>query len=473
MNPASAGAEELPATELETSGPAVAAAPYVRLTLLQRIGLGTGGIPDLGMQYAIMIMASPIFNVAFGVSPVLIGIAMSLPRFWEILIDPWIGGVSDRTRGPLGRRHPYMIAGGILGGAIFALVWWVPTGWSVEAKGYWLIVLALAHFTAYSIFMVPYSAMLGEITSDPLERTRVMAMRTVFTTLCSGAMAWLYWLCQRPALGGAVSGMRVVGIGFGLVLALSAIIPALVCRKSRQFHAHDRVSKKENEFLVIRDLLGVKEFRGLLLAVLALVGSFTLVGSLGFYVTVYYMYDGKTDPAAFLQGISGIVGLVTGVLACPLVTFLAPKIGRGRTLRIFLFLAMAGALSSWWTARPEWPYATLISGVLVGQGLTAFWIFMPAFTGEMSNRYESRTGRSLYGSFFAVYGVAIKLAGSISLLFTGLVLNATGFRVALGALQPAGTLVEMRILGAVIPFLGLVAALLFLRDVEAGAAENL
>jgi GPH family glycoside/pentoside/hexuronide:cation symporter len=440
-----------------------ASAPYQRLSLPQRVGLGTGGIPDLGMQYAIMVMASPIFNVAFGVSPVLIGIAMSLPRFWEILIDPWIGGLSDRTRGRLGRRHPYILAGGILGGMIFALVWWVPMGWSAAAKGVWLIVLALLHFTAYSIFMVPYSALLGEVTSNPLERTRVMAMRTVFTTLCSGSMAWLYWLCQRPWLGGTVEGMRVVGIGFGVLMAVAAIMPALVCRKSRQFHAHDPAPARESEFAVVKELLAVREFRDLLIAVFGLVGSFTLVGNLGFYVTVYYVYRGDTVSAAFLQGISGVVGCITGVIACPLVAFLARKIGRWPTLRLFLFIAVAGALSSWWTARPEWPYASIISGVLLGQGLTAFWILVPALTGEISNKYEKRTGRSLYGSFFAIYGVAIKLAGSISLLFTGLVLNATGFLVALGRNQLVATLNEMRLLGGIIPALGLVLAFFCLR----------
>jgi GPH family glycoside/pentoside/hexuronide:cation symporter len=441
-----------------------AAAPYQKLTIWQRLGLGSGGIPDIGMQYAIMTMASPIFNVAFGVSPVLIGIAMSLPRFWEILIDPWIGGMSDRTRGSLGRRHPYILAGGIAGGLIFAVVWWVPTGWSIEAKGIWLIVLALFHFTAYSTFMVPYSALLGEVTSDPLERTRVMAMRTFFTTLCSGAMAWLYWLCQRPWLGGPIHGMRIVGIGFGLMMAAAAIMPIFVCRQSREFHANDE-TKKENEFAVVRELLGVKEFQRLLLAVLCLVASFTLVGNLGFYIFVYYLYHGDTISASFLQGISGVVGCVTGVAACPLVAFLARKLGLWPTLRLFLFLAVAGAVSSWWTTRPEWPYGSLISGVLLGQGLTAFWIFMPALTGELSNRYEEKTGRSLYGSFFALYGVAIKLAGSISLLFTGLVLNATGFRSVLGSAQSMGTLTDMRLLSAIVPALGLICAYYCLKGI--------
>jgi Na+/melibiose symporter-like transporter len=79
--------------------------------------------------------------------------------------------------------------------------------------------------------------------------------------------------------------------------------------------------------------------------------------------------------------------------------------------------------------------------------------------------YESRTGRSLYGSFFAIYGIAIKLAGSISLLFTGFVLNATGFQASFGRNQPVSTLTEMRVLNVVLPVTGLMLAFVFLRNV--------
>ena len=156
---------------------------YRKLSILQCLGLGAGGIPDIGMQYAMKNMANPIFNVIYGVDPVLIGIAFALPRFWELLIDPWIGALSDRTHGPMGRRHSYIIWGGIFGFVTFALVWFVPKGFSSTMAGWWLIAFALAHFTAYSFFMVPYSALLGEVSAVPEQRLKAMAFRTAYTSI--------------------------------------------------------------------------------------------------------------------------------------------------------------------------------------------------------------------------------------------------------------------------------------------------
>ena len=440
------------------------AAPYAQVSFLQRVGLGAGGICDVGMQYAIMAMVYPIFNIALGVNPVVIGIAMALPRFWEMLIDPWIGGLSDRTRGRLGRRHPYIRAGGVIGGIIFASIWWVPQSWPVSAKGIWLIGFALLHFTAFSFFMVPYSALLGEVTSDSVERTKVMAMRTAFTAICSSGYAWLYWLCQRPWFGNPVKGMRIVGIGFGLFMALASLLPTLVCKKSRGFHSSDAtVPKRENEWLIVKELLKESDFRAVLFAVLGLLGSFTLVSNLGFYINVYFMYHGDTASASKLQGISGAIGCPLGIATCALVGTVVKKLGEWNTLLVCMSVAFLGQIGVWWSARPEWPYATILTGIFVGLGITAFWIFIPSLTGRISNLYELRTGKSYYGSFFAIYNVTMKIAGSISLLLTGVVLNLTGFNVAHGRFQPPATILAMRILYAGIPSLGLLVALAFLR----------
>jgi GPH family glycoside/pentoside/hexuronide:cation symporter len=442
-------------------------APYGKLSFFQRVGLGVGGITDLGMQYAIMGLVYPIFNIAMGVNPVLIGIAMALPRFWEMIIDPWIGGLSDRTRGRMGRRHPYIRLGGILGGLIFAAVWWVPQSWNVTAKGIWLIGFALVHFTAFSFFMVPYSALLGEITADSVERTKVMAMRTVFTSVCSMTYGWLYWLCLRDWFGGPVNGMRVVGIGFGLFMALASLLPTLVCKKSRSFHASPSAGpsepKREKEWVIIKELLMLGEFRGVLLAVLVLLASFTLVSNLGFYLNVYFMFSGDTAAASALQGVSAVIGCITGIAACSLAGFLVRKLGEWATLKFAMALAFLGQLSVWWSVRPEWPYASIFSGVFVGVGLTAFWIFMPSLTGRISHLYERKTGKSYYGSFFALYNVTYKVATSVSLLLTGFILNITGFDVTRGKLQLPACIIEMRVLYVVIPALGIAVALLFLR----------
>jgi GPH family glycoside/pentoside/hexuronide:cation symporter len=80
--------------------------PNPRRRLLRRIGLGAGGAVENSFQNAPLTMGNPIYNVGLGVSPVVVGFALALPRIWELLLDPIIGTVSDRTRSRFGRRLP-------------------------------------------------------------------------------------------------------------------------------------------------------------------------------------------------------------------------------------------------------------------------------------------------------------------------------------------------------------------------------
>jgi GPH family glycoside/pentoside/hexuronide:cation symporter len=433
--------------------------PERLLGVWQRLALGTGGIPDLGMQYGILALVSPIFNIYLGVSPVFIGIAMALPRFMEMILDPWIGTLSDRTRGRFGPRHPYMVAGGLLGGIIFALLWWVPLGWSVSAKGVWLIVFTLLQFVGFSFFIVPYSALLAEVSSDPLERTRVMAMRTVFTTLCSTLIGWLYWLAQRNSFHDAIHGMRVVGVGFALLMIAGALIPVFVCPESRTLHLGARPPKAESEFGIIKEILRIPEFRGVLFAVLFLSMGFALVATLGFYVQTYFAFGGDTKASSMLQGFATLAGSITGVAICPFIGFLSARIGGWTTLTLFMTISFLSAAGQWWTLYPGHAYFSIITWIFTNWGLAAFWIFAPSITGQICSIYERKTGRSLFGSFFGVFNLCQKVAASLGLMLAGIILNVTGFSVALGPRQHAATFMLMRQFNAFLTALGIFLAL--------------
>ncbi len=397
--------------------PSAAPPPARALTVWRRLGLGTGGLPDLGMQFGILLLASPIFNVGLGVSPWIIGLAMALPRFMEMFLDPWVGNLSDRTRSRFGRRHPYILAGGLAGGAVFAVIWWVPAGWSVNAKGAWLIVFSLLQFVAFSFFIVPYSALLAEASDDPVERTKVMSMRTLFTTTCGAAMGWLYWLAQRSAFGDPVHGMRIVGIGFALFMLIGVVVPVLSCPERPVAPPTDGMdAPKESEFQTVKALLKIPEFRGVLYSILAVIGGFALIATLGFYAMTYFAFEGDTKGTAALNGVNGVVATITGAASLPLdgVSGGAHRhVGhpddlpgdRSRRRDQRLVDAATGApllLSGEWS--------------LTNWGLTAFWIFVPSITGEICSVYEKQTGRSLYGSFFGLYNLCQKLAGSLALL---------------------------------------------------------
>ncbi|MFC1528194.1 MFS transporter, partial [Candidatus Neomarinimicrobiota bacterium] len=93
-------------------------------------GLKLGyGIGDIGSN--IFIVTSGLFLLFFltnilGVNPALAGLVLLFPKLWDVISDPIMGGISDITRSPIGRRRPYLLAAAIPFGLIFFFLFLAP-----------------------------------------------------------------------------------------------------------------------------------------------------------------------------------------------------------------------------------------------------------------------------------------------------------------------------------------------------------
>ena len=54
------------------------------------------------------------YTKSLGLDPTWAGLAMSVSVFWEAVTEPVMGHISDNTCSSWGRRHPYMLIGGLL-----------------------------------------------------------------------------------------------------------------------------------------------------------------------------------------------------------------------------------------------------------------------------------------------------------------------------------------------------------------------
>ena len=83
------------------------------------------GIVEIGTN-SLIVFASFYFlfymTEALGVPPVYAGLLFFLAKTFDVITDPLIGNWSDRTHSRMGRRRPFMLAGGILLGPTVALM---------------------------------------------------------------------------------------------------------------------------------------------------------------------------------------------------------------------------------------------------------------------------------------------------------------------------------------------------------------
>ena len=62
-----------------------------RVPLSQKVAYGTGQISNVILAIAIANLAPLVLTVELGVSAMLVGLAMGLPRVWDAFTDPVIG----------------------------------------------------------------------------------------------------------------------------------------------------------------------------------------------------------------------------------------------------------------------------------------------------------------------------------------------------------------------------------------------
>ena len=99
--------------------------PRDRISFPHKVAYGIGGFVNNLLASAIGGMTI-ILTLALGVSPALVGLLGALPRIFDAITDPLVGFISDNTKSRWGRRRPYIFAGAIFTGIVFALLWQIP-----------------------------------------------------------------------------------------------------------------------------------------------------------------------------------------------------------------------------------------------------------------------------------------------------------------------------------------------------------
>jgi len=99
-----------------------------RISLQQKSAYAVGMLVN-NLQAAALPAMVVILNLGLGMDVLWVGLIGAVPRIFDAISDPMLGYISDNTRTRWGRRRPYIFAGAILAGVIFALMWQLPSGY--------------------------------------------------------------------------------------------------------------------------------------------------------------------------------------------------------------------------------------------------------------------------------------------------------------------------------------------------------
>ncbi len=397
--------------------------PRDRVPLSSKLAWGLGGLADNFMMNAVVAMIMPIYNIGFGVSAIWLGVATAIPRFLDALTDPVMGGISDNTRSRWGRRRPYILVGTILCAALFPLLWMPPFATEAGRLG-WFFAVYFVFTLAYTIFVVPYTALGIELTTDYDERTRVMAWRMILGLMGSLTVPWIYRLTRIDLFGGnEVDGIRPVSLLIALAILLFGLPPALFVRERKFVPSGAHFDFREGVRLILRN----RPFLLLLFAYVVILCGLFIGGSFGLYVNIHHVFGGDKTAAATITGISGTVTAIAAYASIFLATWTATRFGKKTAMIWGLAIGALGGATMWVTMTPAAPYAQLISAALIGLGLQGCWLMVSSMTADICDVDELETGLRREGLFSALVGFVQKASFAIIALASGVFLRFSGY----------------------------------------------
>jgi GPH family glycoside/pentoside/hexuronide:cation symporter len=100
-------------------------------------------------------------------------------RLLDAAYDPFIASVSDSSKNPKGRRFPIM-KWAILPAVIFCSLVFYPIvkGESIN-NGWWLTIMLGGFFISVTTYIIPYNALLAELTHTPEEKVKLSTFQQV------------------------------------------------------------------------------------------------------------------------------------------------------------------------------------------------------------------------------------------------------------------------------------------------------
>lgn len=390
----------------------------------EKIAYALGDAAAGGITWKIMSIAFPLFftNV-FGLTFADAAALMLIARLFDVVTDPLMGSLADRTQSRWGTYRPWLIFGSIPLGLIFALLLYTPD-LDPAGKRIWAYTFYLLMMVVYTAVNVPYGSLLGVMTDDDDEKNQFSSYRMVgayamgFVTLLS------FPYLQKMVGGDEPHQYAVLGAGFGLLAAIGTLICGL-CTKERlkpvraeKFSFSQFVNLFKNKPWLILTLTGITTnfFNGFRYAVAGYMITYCLGGD----VTVGKLIINYTVLMAF------------GEVACMIFGGVSPaftrKVGSKRKAFIIsAFICAATSIAFFFIPMdPKFIWLMIACVILTSVGIGFYSPLLWSMYADVADYATEKFGTSSTGLIFSSGTMAQKLGSAVSGSLIAMLLGFAG-----------------------------------------------
>jgi glycoside/pentoside/hexuronide:cation symporter, GPH family len=466
-----------------------------KLLIREKIGYGFGDLGSVLFWQTIMVYLLYFYTDVFGLTAAVAGVMFFVSRVLDALFDVVIGMTADRTETRWGKFRPYILFGAVPL-AVAAVAAFTAPDFGGTGKIIYAYVTFLLFMFLYSTVNIPYTSLLGVISSDPVERTSASSFKFVGAYL-AGIIVSATALPFAKMFGKGTTDIEIAQSGwhntmmiYGVAAVLFFIITFLSTKERIKPIAKEKTDVKRDLKDIIHNVPWIMLFAITILFILFncirlnvtthyfkyYVGEQAvpwLTGILNFgrahILNPIYSLFGKTPLALLnpaetfgfevLASTFNTVGQALSLLGVLMIPWFSRTFGLRRGAIILLIMAIV-CTGSFIFFKPENIFLILFFqaiGSVTGGPISALLWVMYADTADYS---EWKTGRRATGLIFSASIMSNKLGWAFGSMIAAFILASTGF--VANITQNIETLNGLRAMMSVIPIIAGVAALTIL-----------
>lgn len=150
-----------------------------KLSIIEKVGYGLGDTASNILYQAWSFFLMVFYTDVFGIPARAASFMFLVTRVWDMINDPIMGMIADRTNTRWGKFRPYLLWMAVPYG-ILACAMFITPEWSRNMKIVYAYVTYILATMAYTAINIPYSSLMAVMTPDPHERTTLSQYRFFF-----------------------------------------------------------------------------------------------------------------------------------------------------------------------------------------------------------------------------------------------------------------------------------------------------
>jgi GPH family glycoside/pentoside/hexuronide:cation symporter len=419
----------------------------MKLSFLEKFGYGLGDTASNFVWALMMNFIMYYYTDIFGITAAAAGTMLLVARSTDGFFDFFVGAVADRTQTRWGRFRPWLLWLCVPLAIVFVLAFTTPSLGPAAKLAYAWITYNLLMLT-YSAINIPYGALSGVMTDDPLERTSLnsyrMSLAQVGGIIANTSFLWLVAVLGR---GDAGRGAQLTVVMFSVAAVVLFLICFLTTRERIQPPAAQRTSLVDD----VRTLFANPHWMMMFLNGIVNITFAVIRGSAGIYYLKNYLGWDEMKvwgllPAIPLYFLLGGLAMIVGAM---LTRFVVAAIGK-KAAFIASMVTVALTAIPFYRLLPDQVGLVfafhLLGMIAAGINATLYWTLV-ADTADFA---EWKFGARTTGIIFSATTCAQKAGMGIGAAVAGFLLDRYGYQpnAELSASARQGILLMMSLIPA-------------------------